>query len=186
MTKQAQKSNQHNIMAASAEMPYFIKPSIALGSAEKKQAYEQAINAIDAILMGEKDTQLKMVSINCLLKTYLPYFYWVGFYVVNNGRLSVGPYQGTLGCLHIEFGKGVCGKVAVSKQTEIVKNTHALVQGAEHIACDPNSLSEIVLPVFNKEQELIAVFDVDATLEACFDEVDQLYLEQILNKHFAS
>jgi len=172
-------------MSASAEMPYFIKPSINLDAASKKEAYKLASQEINAILEGESDVILKMVTINCMLKTHLPYFYWTGFYVVNDGKLSVGPYQGTLGCLHIEFGTGVCGKVATKRQTQIVKNVHLLAQGKDHIACDPNSSSEIVLPVFDKNDNLIAVFDVDSTEVESFDEIDQQYLEAILEKHFS-
>lgn len=171
-------------MSASAEMPYFIKPSINFSAEEKHQAYQEAMAAINANLAGENSDMVKMVTINCLLKTFLPYFYWTGFYVVQDGRLVVGPYQGTLGCLYIDFGRGVCGKAAAEKQTQIVPNTHALTQGSEHIACDPNSLSEIVVPVFNTRRELIAVFDVDSTLEGSFDAIDQRYLEQIMG-HFS-
>ena len=171
-------------MSASAEMPYFIKPSINLTDEKKKVAYEAALQAIEANIYGETDRILKMSTINCLLKTFLPYYYWVGFYVVNNGRLTVGPYQGTLGCLHIEFSKGVCGKAATSQQTQIVPDVHALAQGTAHIACDPNSQSEIVVPVFDTNNELIAVFDVDSTVKESFDEIDQVYLERILNLSF--
>jgi len=173
-------------MSASAEMPYFIKPSQNLSEAEKRQAYEEALGVIDAMLAGETSFVLKMSTINCVLKTYLPYYYWVGFYVVQEGRLSVGPYQGTLGCLHITFGRGVCGKAAQTGETQLVFNTHALAQGSEHIACDPNSLSEIVAPVFNDRGELIAVFDVDSTLEGSFDAVDQAYIEQLMARHFSA
>jgi GAF domain-containing protein len=174
-------------MSATAEMPYFIKPSRNLSTADKKAAYEQALQGIYANLEGETDPILKMATINCLLKTYLPYYYWVGFYLKSGKqRLSVGPYQGTLGCLHIDYSKGVCGKAAREEKTQVVQDTHALAQGSEHIACDPNSRSEIVLPVFNAERELIAVFDVDSTLEGSFDEVDQQYLEQMLEKVFAN
>ncbi len=172
-------------MSAGAEMPYFINPSINMDTAAKKAAFEQAILEIDATLMDETNTILKMVSINCLLKTHLTYFYWVGFYLVSGERkLSVGPYQGTMGCLHIDFSKGVCGRAAREEKTQIVTDCHALDQGTAHIACDPNSQSEIVLPVFNEKKELIAVFDVDSSLKNSFDEVDQLYLEKILRKHF--
>ena len=170
-------------MSASTQMPYFIKPSLNLSKHEKQAAYKAASSEINAILTGEDNVILKMVSINCLLKTHLPYYYWVGFYLVNHGKLSVGPYQGTLGCLHIEFGKGVCGKAAQEQETQIVKNVHAL-QGTAHIACDPNSSSEIVVPVFDKDGNLIAVFDVDSTLTDSFDEVDKVYLEQILGSQF--
>ena len=172
-------------MSAAAEMPYFINPSQPLDAKEKVEAYEQAIQAIDANLAGETDSILKMVTINCLLKTYLPYYYWVGFYLVKNGKLMVGPYQGTLGCLHIDFSKGVCGKAARTKETQIVAQVHALAQGTDHIACDPNSQSEIVVPVLDAQGELLAVFDVDSTLPGSFDEVDQRFLEDVLRKHFA-
>jgi L-methionine (R)-S-oxide reductase len=171
-------------MSASAEMPYFIKPSVNLDAEAKKAAYDQAIVAIDANLEGETDRILKMATINSVLKTYLPFYYWAGFYVVKNGRLSVGPYQGTLGCLHIEFGRGVCGKAAREQKTQLVEDVHALAQGSEHIACDPNSASEIVVPVFDGKGDLIAVYDVDSTQIGSFDTSDQFYLEKIMERHF--
>lgn len=172
-------------MSATAEMPYFIKPSVNLGREEKRAAYEQALAAIMANLEGEQDAILKMATINSLLKTYLPYYYWVGFYLVSGPeRLSVGPYQGTLGCLHIDFSRGVCGRAARERRTQLVPDTHALAQGSEHIACDPNSRSEIVVPVFDEKNNLIAVFDVDSTLEGSFDEVDKGYLEGLMGEVF--
>ncbi len=171
-------------MSASAQMPYFLKPSVNLNEAEKRSAYEEAIAAIDANLEGETQMILKMATINCLLKTHLPYFYWAGFYMVNNGKLEVGPYQGTLGCLHIQFNRGVCGKAARERATQIVPDTHALTQGTDHIACDPNSRSEIVVPVFDRQNRLIAVFDVDSTELGSFDFIDQICLEKLFNKHF--
>lgn len=172
-------------MSASAVMPYFINPSINMDAAAKKAAYEQAIFEIDATIVGETDPILKMVTINCLLKTHLTYYYWVGFYLVSGERkLSVGPYQGTMGCLHIDFSKGVCGRAAREEKTQMVEDCHALDQGTAHIACDPNSQSEIVVPVFNEKKELIAVFDVDSSLKNSFDAVDQGYLEGLLRKHF--
>ncbi len=173
-------------MVASAQMPYFIKPSQSLTKEEKQQAYQEAFQAIKANLTGETDELLKMVTINCLLKTYLPYYYWVGFYLVRDRRLMVGPYQGTLGCLYIDFGRGVCGKAAQTQETQLVADTHALMPGAEHIACDPNSASEIVVPVFNQQQELIAVFDVDSTEKGSFDTLDQQYLEELMHRWFAA
>ncbi len=171
-------------MSASAEMPYFIRPSVNLSKDEKIAAYEAAVQAIAANLEGETDPILKMATINCLLKTHLPYYYWVGFYLVRDGRLSVGPYQGTLGCLHIEFGRGVCGRAARERRTQLVPDVHALAQGSEHIACDPNSQSEIVVPVFDASGALLAVFDVDSTLPGSFDETDQQYLEGVMGRVF--
>lgn len=187
-------------MAATSEMPYFIKPSVNLDREEKQAAYRSAWSAITATIGEEQDELLKMVTINCLLKTHLPYYYWVGFYLapgldaqrsdgrfeVRAPRLTVGPYQGTLGCLYIDYGRGVCGAVAQSGQTKIVADTHALEQGKEHIACDPNSRSEIVVPVHRKDGSLLGVFDVDSTLEGSFDEVDQWCLEKLLGDVFAN
>ncbi len=168
-------------MSASAEMPYFVKPSRNLSREEKESAYARAHAAITATLAGESNELLLMVTINSLLKTYLPYFYWTGFYLVDRpGRLVVGPYQGTLGCLYIDFGRGVCGAVAASGETKIVADTHALEEGKDHIACDPNSRSEIVLPVRRADGTLLGVFDVDSTEEASFDAVDREWLERIL------
>lgn len=174
-------------MSASAQMPYFIKPSRNLSASEKQRAYAEARAAILATLGDEQEEQVKMVTVNCLLKTYLPYYYWVGFYLVRGeDQLVVGPYQGTLGCLYIKFGRGVCGTVAASGQTKIVRDTHALEQGREHIACDPNSRSEIVLPVRRPDGSLMGVFDVDSSLEASFDEVDQTALEALLAELFSA
>jgi len=172
-------------MAASAEMPYFIKPSLPMDSTRKERAYIEAVQAIDANLEGESDWVLKMATINGILKTYLTYYYWVGFYMVRNGRLSVGPYQGTLGCLHIDFSKGVCGKAAREEKTQIVGDVHALAQGTAHIACDPNSRSEIVVPVFDPQGQLLAVFDVDSSEPDSFDTIDQHFLEDIMRRHFS-
>ena len=165
----------------------FVLPSRQLTSAEKHAAYRQATSAIHATLGNETSEEIKMVTVNCLLKTFLPYYYWVGFYR-NRGdeTLAVGPYQGTLGCLYIAFGRGVCGSVAASGKTKIVEDTHALVQGKEHIACDPNSRSEIVLPVFRPDGSLLAVFDVDSTLAGSFDAIDQQYLETLLRDLFSN
>lgn len=148
---------------------------------DKQTAYEQAISEINAILEGETNMILKMATINCVLKQHLPYYYWVGFYCVNKGQLMVGPYQGTLGCLHIPFSKGICGRAAQTKEVQLVHNVH---DDPAHIACDSRTNSEIVLPVLDNDGQLIAVFDIDSTELSSFDEVDQAYLEPLLDLHF--
>lgn len=148
---------------------------------EKEKAYKKAISELDAILTEESYWILKMVTINCVLRENLPYYFWTGFYIVHDGELIVGPYQGTLGCLHITFGRGVCGTAAKTKKTQIVKDVNAF---PGHIACDSRSKSEIVVPVFDKDNKLIAVFDVDSEKHASFDTIDRRYLEQILRDHF--
>ena len=169
-------------------MPYFIRPSRNLGAEAKRAAYAEARAACRATLSGETDELVKMVTLNCLLKTHLPYFYWVGFYLVSADDpklLKVGPYQGTLGCLSIRFGRGVCGTVAATGQTKILVDTHAVVQGSEHIACDPNSRSEIVLPVNRPDGTLLGVFDVDSTELGSFDHIDREELEALLAETFS-
>jgi len=157
--------------------------SINLSETEKEKAYEQVISELDSVLKGETHTILKMSTINCILRERLPYYFWTGFYLVHDGELIVGPYQGTMGCLHIAFGKGVCGTAAATKKTQIIPDVHKF---PGHIACDSRSKSEIVVPVFDKNKKLIAVFDVDSTEFASFDEVDKKYLEKLFKKHFAS
>lgn len=157
--------------------------STNLSAQEKEKVYEKAKAEISALLKGESNMILKMASINCILRERLPYYFWTGFYLVdNNGELIVGPYQGTLGCLHIAFGKGVCGTAAATKQTQIVPDVNAF---PGHIACDSRSKSEIVVPVFDNKKNLIAVFDVDSTEYNSFDEIDKKYLEELFTEHFS-
>lgn len=165
-------------------MPYFIKPSLNFSEEEKVNAYKTAISGINASIKDGDHRIMKMATINSILKTYLPYYYWVGFYIVRNDRLEIGPYQGTLGCLYIDFDKGVCGKAAREQQTQIIEDVHQLSQGDEHISCDPHSHSEICVPVLNSSNELIAVFDVDSTNRSSFDAVDKEFLESIFKNHF--
>lgn len=144
----------------------------------KEKKYQQISKEIFSVLDGIHDEIAMMSTINCLLHQGMDYFFWTGFYrVYKPGELIVGPYQGTLGCLTISFGKGVCGTCAKRRETVIVPDVH---QFPGHIACDSRSNSEIVVPVFNGNKELIAVFDVDSTEFNAFDDMDQLYLEKIM------
>jgi L-methionine (R)-S-oxide reductase len=153
-----------------------------MNSSEKEKVYRESIREINAVLMGESLMITKMSTINSILGNYFPNYFWIGFYIVHNASLVVGPYQGTLGCLHIPFTKGVCGRAARTGQTQIVTDVH---KDPEHVACDSRSNSEIVIPVFDSKKRLIAVFDIDSTEFASFDEVDKTYLEQLINCHFA-
>lgn len=146
----------------------------------KENSYKQATKELVSMLAEEQDTILKMATVNCVLREHLPYYFWTGFYIVKNGELLVGPYQGTLGCLHIAFGKGVCGTAAQQKQTQVVPDVHKF---PGHIACDSRSASEIVVPVFH-QGSLIAVFDVDSAEKNSFDEIDKKYLESLFSKIF--
>jgi L-methionine (R)-S-oxide reductase len=150
---------------------------------KKVKMYLLASKQIDSVLEGESYKVLKMATINCILKDNLPYYFWTGFYLVRNGELIVGPYQGTLGCLHIPFGKGVCGTAAKRKKTQVVMEVNKF---PGHIACDSMSQSEIGVPVFNNKKDLIAVFDVDSVKKGSFDATDQRYLEAIMQKQFSA
>jgi GAF domain-containing protein len=146
---------------------------------EKAAIYERVTQEIEATLEGETDLLAAMVTVVCLLHQAFDSYFWTGFYRrVGPDELLIGPYQGTLGCLHISFDRGVCGACARSQQTVIVPDIH---QYPGHIACDPNSKSEIVVPVFDRAGGLIAVLDVDSDQYNAFDEIDQRYLEQIVS-----
>jgi L-methionine (R)-S-oxide reductase len=118
-----------------------------------------------------------MATINSVLANRFAHFFWTGFYRVCGDRLVVGPYIGTVGCLQIEFGRGVCGTAAQKRETVIVPD---VTKFPGHIACDPNSKSEIVVPVFGPDGELIAVLDVDSDQLDAFDEEDARGLERIV------
>lgn len=151
---------------------------------KKESIYAQVEAEILSVTDGEFNVIANMASVSCLLNLAFEDYFWVGFYIVDvekEEELVIGPYQGTLGCLRISFDRGVCGVAAKTGKTQIVENVHAF---PGHIACDSQTNSEIVVPVFNKHSELIAVFDVDSTKLSTFNEVDQLWLEKIINKVF--
>jgi L-methionine (R)-S-oxide reductase len=150
--------------------------------AEKMGAYEDAIRQLDSLLAGESHIILKMATINCVLREALPYYFWVGFYLVHDGELVVGPYQGTLGCLHISYDRGVCGAAARTGSVQIVPDVE---QFPGHIACDSNSRSEICVPVHDQAGNLIAVFDVDSAERDSFDAIDEVSLSRIMRQHFS-
>ena len=148
----------------------------------KQTAYDECFRDITAIWSDEGGSTLDdialMATINSVLVKRFPHFFWTGFYRVCGDRLAVGPYIGTVGCLQIEFGRGVCGTAAQKRETVIVPDVNAF---PGHIACDPNSKSEIVVPVFGPDHELIAVLDVDSDQLNAFDEEDQRGLERIVS-----
>ena len=151
---------------------------LRMDAAAKDERYREVAASIEAAIAPERDLLASMATIVCLLHNAFPYYFWTGFYRrVGPARLLVGPYQGTMGCLEIEFGRGVCGACAARGETIVVPDVHAF---PGHIACDAASASEIVVPVRDARGELIAVLDVDSTLLAAFDYTDQRWLEQIV------
>ena len=144
------------------------------------EKYAELKAEIASVVAGESYVPARYATAACLLaEAFRPRFFWTGFYVVDPnkpGELVVGPYQGTLGCLRIPFGKGVCGACAEKRESIIVPDVHAF---PGHIACDSRSNSEIVVPVFDASGELAAVLDVDSTEFDAFDEEDRKGLEAI-------
>ena len=154
--------------------------------ADKAARYAELEAEVLAVLDGEPNVTARMATVSSMLADAFDDFFWTGFYVVAPDKadeLVVGPYQGTLGCLRIAFGRGVCGTAATTRQTQIVEDVHAF---PGHIACDSRSASEIVVPVLDASGALIAVFDVDATTKAAFDAVDAQALERLMAKVFAA
>tara|TARA_B110000285_G_C14843875_1_gene476635 strand:+ start:57 stop:521 length:465 start_codon:yes stop_codon:yes gene_type:complete len=151
----------------------------------KELLYRDAEAQIYAVTKNEHNVIANMASLSCIFNQTFENFFWVGFYVVDlyeEQELVVGPYQGTLGCLRITYDRGVCGAAALTGKTQIVDNVQNF---PNHIACDSQTCSEIVVPVYDKDGALIAVFDVDSKIISNFDKVDQFWLEKILKSVFA-
>ena len=151
--------------------------TLDLRGVDKAEAYAQLQEHAESVLAGVNDPIAAMATLSCLVHHAFGHL-WSGFYrVVEPGRLlRVGPYQGTLGCLEIAFGKGVCGTAAAERRTVVVEDVHAF---PGHITCDARSRSEIVVPVFDAAGELIAVLDLDSEHPGAFDEADRVGLERI-------
>jgi L-methionine (R)-S-oxide reductase len=151
---------------------------LRMDSAAKEERYREVAANVEAAIGPERDLLASMATTVCLLHNAFPYYFWTGFYRrVGPTRLLVGPYQGTMGCLEIEFGRGVVGACADRGETIVVPDVEAF---PGHIACDAASASEIVVPVLDARGELMAVLDVDSTILDAFDDTDQRWLEQIV------
>ena len=149
-----------------------------LRAVDRDEAYRVLDERVRAVLADTDDVQTGMATIACLVHHAFDHL-WTGFYrvVVPDLLLRVGPYQGSLGCLEIAFGRGVCGTAARTGETVIVPDVHAF---AGHIACDARARSEIVIPVRDQRGALIAVLDVDSARPAAFDERDARGLAGLL------
>jgi GAF domain-containing protein len=152
--------------------------TVDLRGLPRSAAYAELAEQVNLVLDGIDDPISAMATISSLLQSSLG-FLWTGFYrVVEPGKLMrVGPYQGSLGCLEIEFGRGVCGTAAAENRTVIVEDVE-LFPG--HITCDARARSEIVVPVFNQRNDLIAVLDVDSEERGSFSDEDRTGLEGIV------
>lgn len=150
---------------------------LIITSGNKKEKYETLVSQIESLLGNETDFIANMANVAAALKQTFGFF-WVGFYRVADQQLVLAPFQGPIACTRIRKGKGVCGTAWAENRTLIVPDVD-LFPG--HIACNSASRSEIVVPLF-KEEEVIAVLDIDSDTLNCFDETDAFYLEKITEK----
>jgi len=141
----------------------------------KEEQYQALLPQIKALTEGEPDVIANLANISAALKEQFNWL-WVGFYIVKQDELVLGPFQGPVACTRIKKGRGVCGKSWEDKMTLIVEDVEKF---PGHIACSSLSRSEIVVPVFNNN-EVIAVLDVDSQAPGHFDETDKKYLEEIV------
>lgn len=142
---------------------------------EKEQTYELLYKQIQALIEGEQDEIAVMANVAALIHETF-HFWWTGFYRVIGQELVLGPFQGPVACMHIKYGCGVCG-TAWQEQCSIVVPDVEQFKG--HIACSSASKSEIVVPVW-RNNEIVAVLDIDSEDLATFDDIDRIWLEKIV------
>lgn len=148
-----------------------------IDSAQAKPAlYATIVQQLRALIEGERDFIANLANAAALLYHSLPELNWAGFYLLKDGELVVGPFQGRPACVRIALGSGVCGTAAARRATLIVPNVHEF---AGHIACDTASNSEIVVPMIRGE-ELLGVLDIDSPKFSRFDAQDQVGLESVV------
>ena len=146
------------------------------------EQYHTLAKQLDALIDGEKNVVANLSNASALLNQFFDRINWVGFYMMEDGELVLGPFQGLPACIRIAVGKGVCGTAVEKKETIVVPDVH---QFPGHIACDAASQSEIVVPIV-KNGEVIGVLDIDSPEKNRFSDVDQVGLEQfvqVLVKH---
>jgi GAF domain-containing protein len=141
----------------------------------KEEQYKLLVSQIASLIDGEKDMIAVMSNVVAAIHQTMG-FWWTGFYRVIGNELVLGPFQGPVACMHIPYGKGVCGTAWQRAETIIVPDVE---QFPGHIACSSESKSEIVVPVFDHDGKVMAVLDIDSEQLATFDEVDRKYLEDI-------
>jgi GAF domain-containing protein len=144
---------------------------------EKKAGrYARIYDQVTELLIKSNNPISAMATISALLHHKMDFF-WTGFYLLHEGKLQVGPYQGSLACIDLKNDTGVCWAAITRKQTVIVPDVHDF---PGHIACDSRSQSEIVVPLFNAEGQITGVLDIDSATLSTFDETDALWLEKLV------
>ena len=141
----------------------------------KEERYHLLTEQIRSLIEGETDVVAVMANVCAAIHEAMGFF-WTGFYRVKDHELVLGPFQGPVACMHIGYGRGVCGTAWKQRETIVVPDVE---QFPGHIACSSLSRSEIVVPVFSKDGEVLAVLDIDSKELSTFDDVDRLNLEAI-------
>ena len=154
---------------------YQLEANVTVGMQSKVALYEELNRSLVALLGGEHELIANLANTSALLWRYLPDINWAGFYLLKNGELVLGPFQGKPACVRIAIGKGVCGTAAQRRETIVVPNVHEF-EG--HIACDVASNSEIVVPLL-QDGDLLGVLDIDSPKLARFDAEDRCGLEEV-------
>ncbi len=149
--------------------------STAIHADSKANLYQQLAGQAEALLHGERDRIANAANLASLIFNQVPDLNWAGFYFFDGTELVVGPFQGRPACVRIPLGKGVCGTAAASRETQVVADVNAF-EG--HIACDPDSRSEIVVPLY-RDDELIGVLDIDSPEPGRFDDEDRAGVERL-------
>ena len=144
---------------------------------KKEGRYSRIYNQLSELVLKSNSPTARMATIIAVLHHKMETFFWTGFYIIENGEMTVNMYQGPVACQILEKNKGVCWAAFNKKETVVVEDVH---QFPGHIACDSRSNSEIVVPFKNREGEIIGVLDVDSKDKAAFDETDARWLEKIL------
>jgi L-methionine (R)-S-oxide reductase len=148
---------------------------ITIVHGNRQQQYQSMLPQIKALIEGETDLIANLANISSALKTGMGFF-WVGFYLVKNNELVLGPFQGSPACTRIGFGKGVCGTSWKENKTLIVDDVDAF---PGHIACSSLSRSEITVPLYSGSGNMVGILDVDSDKLADFNETDKIYLEEL-------
>ncbi len=149
---------------------------------KKEGRYGRIYTQLKELVLKSNNTQARMATIIAVLHHKMDYFFWTGFYLIDNGEMTVNIYQGPVACQILEKNKGVCWAAFNKKETVVVEDVHRF---PGHIACDSRSNSEIVVPFKNKNGEIIGVLDVDSSELAAFSQVDADWLEKILELVYA-
>jgi L-methionine (R)-S-oxide reductase len=155
---------------------YAMADDLKLTATTKEERYKELLPQLTALIDGETDVIANMANLCAALKFSMNFF-WVGFYLIKEKQLVLGPFQGPVACTRINKGKGVCGMAW--KQEKVIR-VDDVDKFPGHIACSSLSKSELVIPIFNQHKEIVGVLDVDSDVFSDFDSTDELYLTSIL------